>query len=387
MPNTYGSFNVPVPLDESTPVYKLTRTAWEQTDKSLLDTVVDPTDNSIAVITTVIDGKTYDKIAYIYSDESGSWEAMTGEADASKIILKDDITCAGNYSQVGNITKTQTGTAVLSAKGKSVAEVLSDIFSKRVQPTAINPTLGEMVLVPAAGPVEAGTVLTSIAGRAVVLNPGEYSYGPATGVTATGRVLSRVCTPSAMSAENLNIAADGSFNDATRITIGDQGGEGVVSSVSYKETVTYGEGVTAKDNMGDESVPAVKIAAGEASAVSEAITCFRKYFAGASADVPANIDSAFIRGLTGSSTPLVAGTEFDVNVPEGSTLVVIAYPATLPDLTAVKDTNALGLNILGAFEKTTVNVNGANGYTAIAYKVYTYEADVALAADTYKVSL
>ncbi len=387
MPNTYGSFTVPAPLDESTPVYKLTRTAWEQTDESLLATVVDPTDNSIAVITTVIDGKTYDKIAYVYSDESKTWEPMTGEVDASKIILKDDITCAGNYSQVGNITKTQTGTAVLSAKGKSVAEVLNDIFSKRVQPTAVNPTLGEMVLVPAAGPVEAGTTLTSIAGRAVVLDAGSYPYGPATGVTATGRTLNRICTPTSMSADNLNIAADGSFNDATRITIGDQGGEGVASSVSYKETVTYGEGVTAKDNMGDDSVPAVKIPAGEVSAVSGAITCYRKYFAGAAADIPANIDSAFIRGLTGSAEPLVAGTEFDVNVPEGSTLVVIAYPATLPDLVAVKDTNALGLNILGAFEKTTVNVNGANGYTAIAYKVYTYEADVALAADTYKVSL
>ncbi|MCM1214027.1 MAG: hypothetical protein NC548_05855 [Lachnospiraceae bacterium] len=387
MANTYGSFTVPAPLDESTPVYQLTRTAWEQQDESLLATVVDPTDNSIAVITTIIDGKTYDKIAYIYSEESGKWEAMTGEVDASKVVLKDDITCAGNYSQVGNITKSQTGTAVLNAKGKTVAEVLSDIFSKRVQPTATNPTLGAMVLIPAAGPVEAGTILTSVAGKAVVLDSGEYSFGPATGVTATGRTLSRICIPADLSADGLNIAEDGSFNDASRITVGDQGGEGVVSSLSYKETVTYGEGVTAKDNMGDDSVPAVKIPAGEVSAVSDAITCFRKYFVGATAEIPANIDSAFIRSLTGSAEPLVAGSEFDVDVPAGSTLVVIAYPASLPDLKAVKDTNALGLNILGAFDKTTVNVAGANGYTAIAYKVYTYEAEVALAADRFTVSL
>ena len=387
MPNTYGSFSVPAPLDEATPVYKLTRTAWEQTDASLLATIDDPNDNSIAVITTVIDGKTYDKIAYIYSEESGEWEAMTGEVDASKIVLKEDITCAGNYSQVGNITKPQTGTAVLSTKGKTVVEVLGEIFSKRVQPTATNPTLGAMVLVPAAGPVEAGTILTSIAGKAVVMDPGEYTYGPATGVVSNGRSLSRICVPSALSADNLNIAADGSFNDASRITIGDQGGEGVVSSLSYKQTVTYDEGVTAKDNMGDESVPAVKIPAGEISIVSDAITCYRKYFTGAAAEVPANIDSAFIRTLTGSAAPLAADSEFTVDVPEGSTLVVIAYPASLPDLKSIKDTNALGINILGAFDKTTVNVTGANGYTAIAYKVYTYEADVALAADTYTVSL
>ena len=387
MPNVYGSFSVPAPLEESTPVYKLNRTAWEQTDASLLTTIDDPTDNSIAVITTVIDGKTYDKIAYIYSEESGEWEALSGETDASKIVLKEDITCAGNYSQVGNITKPQTGTATFSTKGKTVAEVLGEIFSKRIQPTATNPSLGAMVLVPAAGPVEAGTILSSIAGKAVVLDPGEYTFGPATGVTATGRSLSRICTPAAMSADSLNIAADGSFNDATQITIGDQGGDGVASSLSYKETVSYGEGVTAKDNMGDNSVPAIKIPAGEVSAVSEAITCFRKYFYGAATEVPAAINSAFIRTLTGSAEPLAAGSEFNVDIPAGSTLVVIAYPATLPDLKAVKDTNALGMNILGAFDKTTVNVNGANGYTAIAYKVYTYEADVALAADTYVVSL
>ena len=60
---------------------------------------------------------------------------MTGKVDADKVILQKDITMAGNYTQVGNLTKEQTKTATFATKGKSVAEALTEIFSKRLQPT------------------------------------------------------------------------------------------------------------------------------------------------------------------------------------------------------------------------------------------------------------
>ena len=64
----------------------------------------------------------------------------------------------------------------------------------------------------------------------------------------------------------------------------------------------------------------------------------------------------------------------------GALRVVIAYPATLQDVTSIKDVNGMGAEISSGFTKQTVNVEGAGGHKAIAYKVYTM--DFAEANDT-----
>ena len=61
------------------------------------------------------------KSAYQYD---GSWIACDGNVDASKVIMPFDITLAGSYTQVGNLSKTSTGTATFAVKGKSVAQAL-----------------------------------------------------------------------------------------------------------------------------------------------------------------------------------------------------------------------------------------------------------------------
>ena len=61
------------------------------------------------------------KSAYQYD---GGWIACDGNVDASKVIMPFDITLAGSYTQVGNLSKTSTGTATFAVKGKSVAQAL-----------------------------------------------------------------------------------------------------------------------------------------------------------------------------------------------------------------------------------------------------------------------
>lgn len=78
--------------------------------------------------------------AYIYASNGGEyvasgWQACDGNVDASKVILTSNITLAGNYTSVGNITKAQTGTGTFETQGKSVAEALQEIFTKKLQPT------------------------------------------------------------------------------------------------------------------------------------------------------------------------------------------------------------------------------------------------------------
>jgi hypothetical protein len=53
--------------------------------------------------------------------------------------------------------------------------------------------------------------------------------------------------------------------------------------------------------------------------------------------------------------------------------IVIAYPATLRDITSILDVNGMNAEILPSFTKSTLQVEGAEGYSAIDYKIYTLE--------------
>ena len=386
----YGGFTLPSALPENTPVYKLTRTVFTQTDEDLLATVDSPIDGAIAIIDTVVDGKSYGKVSFMYSAQENDWVALVGNVDADKVILRGDITLAGNYTQVGNLTKTQTGTATFSTDGISVAAALKEILSKRVQPSiTANPSVGNVTISPS-GAVEAGTIIDSITGSKVTFDDGAYTYEAATGVTVTGRTVTRVTSPAA-SGGDVTVNDDGSFTDTgadgTGFQIGDQGGEGVLSNLKYTETVSYSAGNVAKDNLGDASNPVVKISAGSVSKTSAAITPFRKYFYGYGSTQTVTIDSDVIRSLTNSTGAASNGTTFTINITDGTKEVIIAYPGSLRDITSIEDKNAFGTDIKGSFTKSTVQVEGANGYTAIDYKVYVYHPDVALGANTLTVKI
>ena len=67
---------------------------------------------------------------------------------------------------------------------------------------------------------------------------------------------------------------------------------------------------------------------------------------------------------------------------------VFAYPATLRDVNSVQDVNGMNAEIKSAFTKYTVDVEGANGYTAKSYKVYVMDmANANDTANTYKVTI
>lgn len=386
----YGGFSLPSALAENTPVYKLTRTVFTQTDEDLLATIDSPIDGAIAIIDTVVDSKSYGKVSFMYSAQENDWVALVGNVDADKVILRGDITLAGNYTQVGNLTKTQTGTATFATDGMSVAAALKEMLSKRVQPTITsNPSVGNVTISPT-GVVEAGTIIASVTGSKVTFDDGAYTYEAATGVTVTGRTVTRVTSPAA-SGGDVTVADDGSFTDTgadgTGFQIGDQGGEGVLSNLKYTETVSYSAGNVAKDNLGDASNPVVKISAGSVSKTSAAITPFRKYFYGYGSTQTVTIDSDVIRSLTNSTGAASNGTTFTINITDGTKEVIIAYPGSLRDITSIEDKNAFGTDIKGSFTKSTVQVEGANGYTAIDYKVYVYHPDVALGANTLTVKI
>ena len=318
---------------------------------------------------------TYEQSAYRYTGTD--WVAMTGAVDADKVMMRDNITLAGNYTQFGNLTKSANETSTLESKGKSVADVLTEILSKRLQPTiTAQPSISGFALTGAKA-VEAGTSLANANYTAATLNPGAYQYGPETGVEATNWLVERItnlATDQVASQDAASLTAGSDNNGGSGFVIGDQGGENVVNSLKYKLTVTHGAGVTADDNLGDDSSPAVSITAGSKTKETSAYTPFRNVFYGASTSKP-TLDSAAIRALTPTGKAYAAGS-LTINVPAGAQRVVIACDATKTGVTKVINQTAMNADVTATFAKSTVPVEGAEGYTAINYNVWVFEPAV-----------
>lgn len=362
-------------------VYAATKADLSTSDDSVIsgyfaqNTDVKPKKGDVFVVTTTVDGSTYEQSAYFY--DGSAWVAMTGSVDADKVILRENITLAGGYTQVGNLTKSQNGTATFSTKGKSVMDALTEIFSKRLQPSiTAQPSIGALTLT-GAGAVEAGTKVAAAAYSGATLNAGSYQYGPATGVTATNWKVERItdkATTEVANAETASLAAGSDNNGGAGFVIGDAGGD-AVASLKYRVTATHSAGVTAKDNLGAASSPAVAIAAGTKTKDTAAYTPFRNTFYGASASKPA-LDSAAIRALGKTGKAYAAGT-LTINVPAGTQRVAIACIATAKGVTKVINETAMNADVTSTFVKSAVPVEGANGYAAKDYNVWVFEPAVA----------
>lgn len=338
-----------------------------QEDADGLATITSPKQGDTAIVRKAIDDTHKSYTAYVYNGTA--WAAMDGNYNADNVYLDMDITMAGNYTQVGNLTKTQNGTATFATKGKSIAAALTDIFSKRLQPgtptaPAVTLTFGQ------AKAYEVGTAVSP--SYSATLSAGSYTYGPATGITATSWEITDT-------AGNTATTASGSFADVI-----------VADDTNYKITAkaNYGEGAVAKDNLGSDSSPVVKIAAGSATKTSGAITGYRNTFYGTVTE-KAEVTSTIIRGLSGKSGAAWAnGKSFTVNIPVGAVRVIFAYPAALQDVSSVKDVNGLNAEIKSAFTKSSVTVAGAGADAGIAYKVYVTDfAEPVAKANSYTVKI
>lgn len=171
-----------------------------------------------------------------------------------------------------------------------------------------------------------------------------------------------------------SLTAGSDNNGGAGFIIGDAG-DNAVSSLKYRVTATHGAGVTAKDNLGADSSPVVAIAAGSKTKDTAAYTPFRNVFYGTSADKPA-LDSAAIRALGKTGKAYAAGT-LTINVPVGAQRVAIACIATAKGVTKVINETAMNADVTSTFTKSTVSVEGANGYAAKDYNVWVFEPAVA----------
>ena len=315
----------------------------------------------IAIIKRVIASEKYEYTAYVYNGTV--WCAMDGNYNAENVYFDKDLVTT---SAIGNITLTN-GQATIAATGKNLKQVFDTIFVKEKNPSVTQPAVS--VSLAGAGAKEVGTKVTP--SYTATFNAGKYEFGPATGCSITSWSVTDT-----NNAGPLNTAT-GSF---TEITVADD--------TNYKVTATgnFSEGAIPVTNVGNEYASG-KIIAGSKSATSSAITGYRNSFYGTLTE-KGELTSDIIRSLNKSNKALTNGNSFDITIPVGAMRVVFAYPATLRDVTSVKDVNGLNAEISGAFTKSTLSVEGLNNFQGINYKVYVTDfAEAVATANTYKVTI
>lgn len=269
------------PYIGSSNVYQVDLAEDDLDDEAAIAKVAsDPVEGDIAIVRAPIAGTAKSYTAYVY--QSGAWAAMDGNYSARNVYFKNDITLAGDYTAVGNITKSKTATETLPAAGLSLEDVMQSIFTKEIK-------TGLLVSKPSASIsnfteyLEIGTP----ASKAVTVSlsgDGEYAYGysttpaePSEGETCTGvlndKTTGVVVDSSQAAPYSIVFNGEALTSAAPNFTLTAK------AATSKKELsaigkVYYTEGKVPVSNL-NKAYPAQRIAAGQATSSASAV--FRWY--------------------------------------------------------------------------------------------------------------
>ena len=285
-------------------------------------------------------------------------------AISEKIVVTTDV---GNLKKGQEIDPTST---------KDLQALLVSMLSQDSNPTAVQPSAN--ITLTGAGNVEVGTTFTPKFSAS--LSSGSYSANgktQASGVTAETYAFTD---------------SDGHSIDAGSAASGEFAPFVVEDGDNYTVTVAiaHTQGDMPKTFLGKD-YPDARISEGTKSKTSSAVKAYRRTFYGTLTSKSGEINSALVRGLaTKTNSALANGSKFDITVPVGALRIMVAYPASLRDLTSVTSKNQFGSAITGNFtaNKTIVSVDGAAVGTGTDYKVFFEDlASPVTSADVYTVQI
>lgn len=296
--------------------------------------------------------KTAEQTVPVGVDKDGKlWVKAATEIDtilAEKVMFGSNMVFTEQFGKY----KPSDGKVTVPSEGKSLKGLLLDAYSEDKNPVITQPSVS--ISSSTARAYEVGTVVTPAYNSS--FNVGKYEYGPTpTGVSVTEWQVTNNVTTETKSTQT------GSFAQYT-----------VPDGSNYRITTsaTYSDGAIPVTALGAQ-YEAGQIKGNTKTAQSGAITGYRNSFYGTLADKSVDVDNAVVRALQQKSgRSLANGNTFTVNIPVGAEAVLILYPATLRDVTSIKDVNGLNADITSAFTKSEMSVTGANNYTAINYKMY-----------------
>ena len=188
-----------------------------------------------------------------------------------------------------------------------------------------------------------------------------------------GKIDNFIWDPNLKQDDRAGAATQYTFTGATIPTTSQAGNTLAFPSVTIIENANtfnvvtnYAIGPQPKDSRGnnyDSPLPA--------GSVTSNLTFYGRRNAFYGVDLTSN-NSAGVRALTNTKLNPVNGTTFTINIPAGATDVAFAYPDGLRNVNSVIYVEGLNAEVKGAFSQQIVNVDGANGYTGIDYKLYTF---------------
>lgn len=255
----------------------------------------------------------------------------------------------------GTVGGLKTGDTI--PEGTTIDELIKLLTQKSVPATYVQPGVTCRVSTgTAAGSYEVGTEInTTLQGTFTKNDAGELTTIE---ILKNGsNILSQTTSPIT--------------SEAQTFTLGEE-------TVSFTAKATYAAGPVKNDNLGQPS-PEGQIKAGSKTSSAVSFTGKRNLFYGTGVGAAPEATSETVRGLANKKLGPTNGTSFNINVAVGQQYVIIAYPATLRDLTKcfyVEQNTDLAAN----FEKSTISVQGANGAAGADYKVYVYEMAIPAAA-------
>lgn len=334
----------------------------------------------IAIVKQLINDDKYEYTAYVYN--GSAWAAMDGNYNAENVYFDEDFTFT---TKIGTVQTLTNGSATVAAAGKSVKDFFAGLFAQESQPAITAPSYSLSASPVLESNAEVGNYITGFRWDGN-WSAGSYQYGSkeqsgsSTGITATYAMSENKESQSSS-------ALDGTFTLANKIQIDSTSNKtyGVVTGVCTYTDSPY----TPVTNIGNPASAGSLKGNTVNRTANVNTTGYRNTFYGTMTSKPAAMTSADIRALPAKSNKTLSnGSVINVDIPVGALRVVFAYPATLRDASSVLDVNGLNANITSGFTATTVEVEGANGFDPISYKVYYMDyANPNDKANNYKVTI
>ncbi len=338
--------------------------AGDGTIDEALATIATPSQGDMAIVeqkfgdVAKADGTRTSRTAYSY--DGTKWCAMDGNYNAKNVYFDGDFTYT---NAIGAIGAPSGGSGKLAASGKSVEEFMASILAKEANPKTTSPA-ASVKITDGNGTFEIGTHKNI--SYTASLSAGSYTYGPATGVvagTVTASFDGQTKTGAAGTFDN--VVADGT----KRLSV----------------SITHNEGAVPKTNLGNPYADG-KIAAGTKEATaSQTLVGVRHMFYGPMT-TDAELNSENIRKLRHEAASKKTIGTFSAGA--GAVKVVVAVPASM-NVTKVLMPSAMNADATASFVKQagSVQVEGAEGFTAAAYNVWVYQPASIDSTETYAVTI
>lgn len=331
-----------------------------ETDTEMLATIANPAQGDMAIVerAVAVGSKVNSHTAYAYDGEK--WCAMDGNYNAKNVYFDSDFTYT---NAIGAVGAPSGGSGKLAASGKSVEEFMASILAKEANPHTTQPA-ASVKITGGNGTFEIGTHKNI--SYSASLSAGSYTYGPATGVVAG----------------TVTASFDGKTNEGATGTF-----ENVVAdgTKELNVSITHNEGVVPKTNLGNPYADG-KIAAGTKSAKApQTLVGVRHMFYGPMT-TDAELNSENIRKLKHEAASKKTIDTFGAGA--GAVKVVVAVPANMK-VTKVLMPSAMNADATASFVKQagSVQVEGAEGFTAAAYNVWVYQPASIDSTETYVVTI